>query len=64
MKYIETLEKAQEKQIRIIKGICDQEQAKPRAVMEWQEALKAPLLLSDESEDEILVCLGDKKHVI
>ncbi len=34
MKYIETLEKAREDQVRIVKGICDQERAKRRAVAE------------------------------
>ncbi len=62
MKYIKTLEKAREDQVRIVKGICDQERAKRRAVAERQEALKAPLILPDESEDETPVCLGDKKH--
>ncbi len=63
MKYIETLEKAREDQVRIVKSICDQERAKRKAVMERQEALKAPLILSDESENEIPVWLGDKKDV-
>ena len=62
MKYIETLEKAQEDQVRIVKGICDQERAKRRAVTERQDALNAPLMLSDESEDKTPMCLGDKKH--
>ncbi len=34
MKYIETLEKAREDQVRIVKGICDQERAKRRVVAE------------------------------
>ncbi len=62
MKYIETLEKAREDQVCIVKGICDQGRAKRRAVAERQEALKAPLILPDESEDKTPVCLRDKKH--
>ncbi len=61
MKYIKTLEKAREDQVWIIKGIRDQERAKRRRVAERQEALKAPLILPDESEDETPVCLRDKK---
>ena len=62
MKYIETLEKAREDQVRIVKGIRDQERAKRQAVAEWQDALNAPLIFLDESEDETPVCLVDKKH--
>lgn len=62
MRYIKTLEKAQEDQIHIVKDIRDQEQAKCQAVIKQQEALKAPLTLLNESEDKTLVCLGDKKH--
>ncbi|WP_375449249.1 hypothetical protein [uncultured Nostoc sp.] len=62
MKYIETLEKARKDQVRIIKGICNQERAKRRAVAEWQDVLKASLTLLDESEDKTLVCLRDKRH--
>ncbi len=62
MKYIETLEKAREDQVCIVKGIRDQEQVKRRAVAERQKALKAPLILPDKSEDETPVCLEDKKH--
>ncbi len=62
MKYIKTLEKAREDQICIVKSIRDQERAKRRAVAERQEVLNAPLILSDKSEDESPVCLGDKKY--
>ncbi len=62
MKYIKTLEKAREDQVCIVKGICDQERAKCRTVVERQKALKASLILPDESEDKIPMCLGDKKH--
>ena len=63
MKYIKTLEKAQEDQVCIAKGICDQKQAKCQAVAEWQDAFNALLTFSDESKDETPIYLGDKKHM-
>ncbi len=63
IKYIETLEKTQKDQVRIVKGICDQKRAKCWTVAEWQDTLKAALTLLDKSEDETLLCLGDNKHM-
>lgn len=64
MRYIETLEAAQEDQVCIIKGLQEQQQAKRWAVMARHEALKPPIVVLHESDNESPICLGDKKCAV
>ncbi len=61
IKYIQSLEAQQEDQVRILKGIHDQQRAHRREIMARQEALKALIEVPDDSEEEKNVCLGVKK---